>query len=167
MDMKPIIGNAWCYGDNINTDLIYPGNFLTITEPTEMAKHALAGLDENFGKKVKLGDLIVAGDNFGAGSSREQAAMALKFAGVSAIIAKSFARIFYRNAINQGIYTLISPEAIEIINPGEVIELDLSSCMITNKTKNKSCTFEPLPEFLLEIIDNGGIIPHLRKKLKN
>ena len=156
-------GTAWCYGDNINTDIIYPGSYLTITKPEEMAKYALIGVDPKFGENVKTGDIIIAGENFGSGSSREQAAMCLKFAGVSAIIAKSFARIFYRNAINQGIYTVRSSMASSIVNHGDKIEVNIQNGTIKNITTGKTCDFEPLPEFLLDIISEGGIIPYLKK----
>lgn len=161
-----ITGTAWCYGDNIDTDQIYPGEYLSITEPEGMAKFAMAGLDSKFSKKVQVGDIIIAGTNFGAGSSREQAAMSLKYVGVSAIVAISFARIFYRNIINQGVPALISYEAMDIANTGDVIKLDLQSGRLKNLTKKKSCTFEPIPEFLMEIIEAGGKIPFLKKRLK-
>jgi 3-isopropylmalate/(R)-2-methylmalate dehydratase small subunit len=162
--IQRIIGTAWCYGDNINTDLIYPGRYLTITEPNEMANYALADLDAEFSQKVQPGDIIVAGENFGNGSSREQAAMCLKYAGVSAIIARTFARIFYRNAINQGIPAIISPEALEVIKTGDKVELDLTEHSLNNQTTGEHYSIEPIPDFLLEIIADGGIIPHLKKK---
>ncbi|MCK5559219.1 MAG: 3-isopropylmalate dehydratase small subunit [Thermoplasmata archaeon] len=162
--MQRIIGTAWCYGDNINTDLIYPGRYLTITKPNEMAKHALADLDAEFSQKVQPGDMIVAGENFGNGSSREQAAMCLKYAGVSTIIARTFARIFYRNAINQGIPAIISPEVVEVIKTGDKVELDLAEHTLNHQTTGKRYSIEPIPDFLLEIIADGGIIPHLKKK---
>ena len=160
---ETLTGTAWCYGDNINTDLIYPGRFLTITKPEEMAKYALIGVDPKFGEEVKAGDIIIGGENFGSGSSREQAAMCLKFAGISAIIARSFARIFYRNAINQGIYTVRSKMASSIVNHGDKIELNIQKGTIKNITTGKTCDFEPLPEFLLDIISEGGIIQYLKK----
>jgi 3-isopropylmalate/(R)-2-methylmalate dehydratase small subunit len=162
-----ITGTAWCYGDNIDTDQIYPGEYLAITEPEGMAKFALAGLDSKFGKKVQVGDIIVSGSNFGSGSSREQAAMSLKYAGISAIVAVSFARIFYRNIINQGVPALISFEAINIIKTGDVIELDIHSGRLKNLTKKKACKLEPIPAFLMEIITAGGKIPFLKKKIKD
>lgn len=162
--IQRIIGTAWCYGDNINTDLIYPGRYLTITEPNEMAKYALADLDAEFSQKVQPGDIIVAGENFGNGSSREQAAMCLKYAGVSAIIARTFARIFYRNAINQGIPAIISPEVVEVIKTGDKVELDLAEHTLNHQTTGNRYSIEPIPDFLLEIIADGGIIPHLKKK---
>jgi len=160
-----ITGTAWCYGDNINTDLIYPGKYLITTTPNEMAKYALAGLDPKFSSKAKSGDVIIAGSNFGSGSSREQAAISLKYTGISAVIAVSFARIFYRNAINQGIPVLLSSDAISIVNSGDKIELKLVNGELNNLTNGKTCKFEPLPAFILKIIEAGGIIPHLRKKL--
>lgn len=164
MVQKCIIGNAWCYGNNINTDLLFPGRYLAITDPSEMAEHALADLDNKFSQNVQPGDIIIAGNNFGSGSSREQAVMCLKFSGIGAIIAVSYARIFYRNAINQGLPALISPVAIEIVNTGDKVELDLENYTLKNQTTGKRCPSEPIPDFLLEIITDGGIIPHLRKK---
>ena len=160
---ETLTGTAWCYRDNINTDLIYPGRYLTIDKPEEMAKYALIGVDPKFGENVKAGDIIIAGENFGSGSSREQAAMCLKFAGISAIIAKSFARIFYRNAINQGIYTVRSSMAFSIVKHGDKIELNIQKGTIKNITTGKTCDFELLPEFLLDIISDGGIIQYLKK----
>ncbi len=165
MEKNLITGTAWCFGDNINTDLIYPGRYLTITEPQEMGKYALAGVDENFGKNVQQGDIIIAGSNFGSGSSREQAAIAVKYAGISAVFASSFARIFFRNIINQGVPAYNSKDALKIISTGDRIKIDQKNGILTNLANNETCTFEPLPDFLMEIINNGGNIPHLRKKL--
>jgi 3-isopropylmalate/(R)-2-methylmalate dehydratase small subunit len=162
---EPIMGQAWCFGHDVNTDLIYPGKYLSITEPTEMAKCALAGLDPNFGAQVKTGDIIVAGANFGCGSSREQAAICLKYAGISAVIAVSFARIFYRNIINQGVPALTSEEAIESIKTGDKIELNIQNGEIKNLTSNQIINFEPIPEFLLGIVADGGLILHLKNRL--
>ena len=164
MVQKIMVGTAWCYGNNINTDLIFPGRFLAITDPNEMAEYALADLDNKFSQNVQPGDIIIAGNNFGSGSSREQAAMCLKFSNIGGIIAVSFARIFYRNAINQGLPALISPTAIEIVKTGDKVELNLEKNILKNQTNGKSCSLKPIPNFLLEIIADGGIIPHLRKK---
>ena len=131
-----------------------------------MGKYALAGVDEDFSLKVKAGDMIVAGTDFGCGSSREQAAIAIEKAGITAIIARSFARIFYRNIINQGVLALISKDAYEIVTTGNKIELDLENNLLLNLTTDKTCQFEPIPGFILEIVEAGGIIPHINKKLK-
>ena len=160
-----IEGSAWCYGDNINTDLIYPGRYLTVTDRVGMAKCALAGIDSRFGKEAKPGDLIIAGSNFGSGSSREQAAMCLKYKGISAVIAISFARIFYRNIINQGIPAIISSDMVKLVKTGDIVKLDLVNGQLENQTTGKICTFQPLPEFLMDIISNGGLIRQLKIKL--
>ena len=165
MIKRLITGTVWCFGDDINTDLIYPGRYLTITEPTEMGQYALAGVDEQFGSRVKCGDIIIAGNNFGSGSSREQAAIAIKQAGVSAVVAKSFARIFYRNIINQGVPALISNKASKVFKTGDNAELDLQNGLLKNKKTGNTCILEPLPDFLMEIINDGGNIAHLKKKL--
>ena len=159
-------GKAVRYGDDVNTDVIIPGRYLSLTEPDELAKHAMEDLDSEFFKKYEKGDIIIAGKNFGCGSSREQAAICLKYAGVGAIIAKSFARIFYRNAINQGMSIIESSEAADAIDDGDKLEIDLRNGMIIDKTKNVRFKIMPLPQFLQEIIDDDGLICNLRKKLE-
>ena len=159
-------GKAVKYGDDVNTDVIIPGRYLSLTEPEELAKHAMEDLDLEFFKKYEKGDIIIAGKNFGCGSSREQAAICLKYAGVGAVIAKSFARIFYRNAINQGISIIESSEAVDAIDDGDKLEIDLRNGMIIDMTKNVRFKIMPLPQFLQEIIDDGGLICNLRKKLE-
>jgi len=159
-------GKAVRYGDDVNSDVIIPGRYLSLTEPDELAKHAMEDLDSEFFKKYEKGDIIIAGKNFGCGSSREQAAICLKYAGVGAIIAKSFARIFYRNAINQGMSIIESSEAADAIDDGDKLEIDLRNGMIIDKTKNVRFKIMPLPQFLQEIIDDDGLICNLRKKLE-
>ena len=166
MAVENITGIAWCYGNDINTDLIYPGRFLSRYDHDEMASHAMAGLDPVFSSKVKRGDIIVAGSNFGCGSSREQAAVCLKYAGISAVLAESFARIFYRNIINQGVPALIAPDAVRFAKSGDRIEIHVLEGRAINLTNGKECTFEPLPEFLVEIVEAGGNVQYLKKKLK-
>jgi 3-isopropylmalate/(R)-2-methylmalate dehydratase small subunit len=157
-------GRVWKYGDDINTDVIFPGKYTySVLEPEEMARHALEDLDPDFARQVKPGDVIVAGRNFGCGSSREQAATCLKYAGVQAVIARSFARIFFRNAINQGLPVLQSEEAADSIKDGEEIEIDFSSGKI--KTEKGAFAFSPFPESVLGILKEGGLIPYTRKKL--
>jgi len=159
-----IRGRAWKYGDDINTDVIFPGRYTYARmEPAEMAKHALEDLDPRFAKEVKPGDVIVAGRNFGMGSSREQAAVCLVAAGVGAVIAKSFARIFFRNAINNGLLALEIPEAVEAIQHGDEVEIDPEAGVLRHK--GKEYRFPPLPETVLEILRDGGLIPHLKRKL--
>ncbi len=163
--MEPVKGKAWVYGDDINTDVIFPGRYLNITEAKEMAEHAMEDLDTEFRSNVQQGNIVVGGKNFGCGSSREQAATCLKHAGVGAIVAKSFARIYYRNAINLGIPILVSDEAPDKIDKGDELEVDLENGTIKNMTKDENFEVKPLPEFILGIIKDGGLIPNLKKKL--
>ncbi len=158
-------GRVWKYGDDVNTDVIFPGKYTySLLEPEEMAKHALEDLDPDFAQKVEPGDVIVAGRNFGCGSSREQAATCLKYAGIQAVIARFFARIFFRNAINRGLPALQSGEAVDSIETGEEIEIDFVSGNI--KTEKGVFAFSPFPESVLGILNEGGLIPYTRKKLK-
>ncbi len=161
---KIVKGRVWKYGDDINTDVIYPGKYTykNLTEE-EMAKHALEDLDPNFSKNVKKGDIIVAGKNFGMGSSREQAVLCLKYAGVSAIIAKSFSRIYFRNAVNQGLPVIESKEIVENVDNGEEIEIDFERGIV--KTKKGEFEFPPFSDKVLEILSAGGLIPYTKKKL--
>ena len=161
-----IKGKAIKYGDDVNTDAIIPGRYLNFTNPEKLACYAMKGLDPDFFKKFNRGDIIVAGKNFGCGSSREQAATCLKYAGVSTIIAKSFARIFYRNAINQGLPIIESFEAADAIKSRDELEIDLTEVIIYDKTKNLQFEIQPMPSFIREIFDDGGLVPHLKKKLK-
>jgi len=158
------MGRAWKYGDDINTDVLYPGRYLDSYESSYLAAHALEDLDPDFAKNVKEGDVIVGGKYFGCGSSREQAASALKYCGVKAVIAKSFARIYYRNAINMGIPPIETPD-VDKINDGDEIELDMENGIIHNRTTGEDIPFNPLPPFIMEIINDGGLVPHLKKKL--
>ena len=157
-------GRVWKYGDNINTDVIFPGKYTySILDPEEMARYALEDLDPEFAEKVKPGDVVVAGKNFGCGSSREQAATCLKYAGLQAVLAKSFARIFFRNAINQGLPVLQSGEAVNNIENGEEIEIDFLKGKI--KSKKGLFNFPPFPDSVLGILEAGGLIPYIKKKL--
>lgn len=159
-----IQGKVWKYGDDVNTDVIFPGKYTyTINDPNEMAKHALEGLDPHFAGNVGENDIIVAGKNFGCGSSREQAATCIKFAKVGAVVAKSFGRIFFRNAINEGLALVQAPEAVEAIENGEEAEIDFERGKLTCKAGQ--FRFPPLPEFVLGIIRDGGLIPHTKKVL--
>jgi len=161
-----IKGRAIKHGDDINTDVIIPGRYLDLINSEELASHALEDLDPNFFTKFTKGDILVVGKNFGCGSSREQAAMCLKYAGVGAIIAKSFARIFYRNAINQGLPIIESSEAVDAIINMDKLEIDLSAATIRDKTKNLQFEIQPLPIFIQEILNDGGLICSLKKKLR-
>lgn len=159
-----IKGRVWKYGDDVNTDVIFPGKYTyTVTDPGEMAAHALEDLDPRFAREVKPSDIIVGGKNFGCGSSREQAAFCLKYAGVGAVIASSFSRIFFRNAINAGLLVITSPEAISAVRDGEEIEVDFEKGLI--KAGMGQFSFPPLPPEVLGIMKEGGLIPYLRKKL--
>lgn len=162
--MDIIRGKVWKYGDDVNTDVIFPGKYTyTVTDPKEMASHALEDLDPEFARSVQPGDVIVAGANFGCGSSREQAAFCLKYAGVGAVVAKSFSRLYFRNAINAGLPVIQCPEAVDAIEPGEVIEIDLSRGEL--RCKAGRFAFPPLPEAVLGIFQAGGLIPYTRKRL--
>lgn len=157
-------GKIWKYGDNINTDVIFPGKYTyVLMEPEEMAKHALEDLDPDFAALVKVGDIIVAGRNFGCGSSREQAATCLKYAGVQVVIAVSFARIFFRNAINQGLPVVQSEEAVRNISTGEKVEVDFAGGNI--KAENRTFKFSPLSDTVMEIFKAGGLIAYTKKKI--
>ncbi len=162
--LEKITGKVWKLADNIDTDVIYPGKYLPIIDGPEMAHHALEGLDVEFPKKIQEGDIIVAGANFGCGSSREQAATSLKYAGIACVVAKSFSRIFFRNAINQGLALVQSKEAYDAINQGDTITIDFASGEIT--TPAQKLSFPPLPEFVMGILEDGGLIPHVKKRLK-
>ena len=161
--MEVIKGRVWKLKDNVDTDVIYPGKYLPIIVSEEMAKHALEGLDKDFPKKIKKGDIIVAGFNFGCGSSREQAATSLKYAGIACVVAKSFSRIFFRNAINQGLALVESKEAFDLTQESEEIIINYKTGEIG--IKDKKITFPPLPDFLMSILEEGGLIPYVRKKL--
>ena len=150
--------------DHINTDEIIPARYLNTDDKAELAKHCLEDLDVEFTKKVKSGDVIVAGENFGCGSSREHAVWAIRGVGVQTVIAKSFARIFYRNAINNGFHIIESTEALEKINDGDELEIDYKAGLIKNKTAGIDIKFKPLPDFALEIIKAGGLINKLAQK---
>lgn len=160
-----IKGKVFKYGDDINTDVIFPGKYTyTVNDPQEMAKHALEDLDPDFINNVEKNDIIVAGKNFGCGSSREQAVFCLKYAGIGAIIAKSFARIYYRNAINGGLPIIQSPEAVEALEAGEKISVDLENGVVKTE-KGQEFKFNPLPDFIMEIINEDGLVNYTRKKL--
>jgi 3-isopropylmalate/(R)-2-methylmalate dehydratase small subunit len=155
-------GQAWKFGNNIDTDLIIPARYLTTSDPQELAKHAMEDADPKWINKMKKGDFIVAGENFGCGSSREHAPIAIKTAGVSAVIAKSFARIFYRNAINIGLPILESKEAAGEIKQGDQIEVNLAKGEIKNLTTKLIYQAQPFPEFMQKIIKAGGLIKYIK-----
>lgn len=157
------MARAWVFGDNISTDDIIAGRYLVQRDPKELAKHVMEAIDPTFASKVKAGDVIVAGKNFGCGSSREHAPMALKGAGIAAVVAESFARIFFRNAINQGLPVLISKEARRGFKTGDGIKVDISRGVVLNTSTGKRFSAEPLPDFLREILRAGGLLPYLKR----
>lgn len=158
-------GTVHRYGRDIDTDVIIPARYLTTSEPSELAKHCLEDLDVEFVNKVKPGDIIVAEENFGCGSSREHAPIAIKAAGVDAVIAKSFARIFYRNSINTGLAILECPEAVDAIKNGDMVSVDTESGTITDETTGESFTAQPFPPFIADIIEQGGLLNRTRHVL--
>ncbi|HIV18369.1 MAG TPA: 3-isopropylmalate dehydratase small subunit [Candidatus Merdivicinus intestinigallinarum] len=156
-------GFAHKYGDNVDTDVIIPARYLNTADPKELAAHCMEDIDKAFRQKAKPGDLIVGGLNFGCGSSREHAPMAIKASGVSCVIAKTFARIFYRNAINIGLPILECPEASEKIQDGDEIAVDFDTGVIQNLTRKEEYQAEPFPDFIKEIIQKGGLLKSLSK----
>ena len=163
--MKTLLkGRAFVFGNNIDTDQIYPGRFVEYTNVEDVAKYAMFGADPEFVKEVQEGDIIVAGTNFGCGSSREHAAITLKAVGVGAIIAESFARIFYRHAINLGLPLIVCPRIMKLVESGEMIRIDLSTGLISND-KGVLKAAEPLSEYVLSILQSGGIKPLVREQL--
>lgn len=158
-------GTVHKYGRDVDTDVIIPARYLTTSDPAELAKHCLEDLDSEFVKKVQPGDIIVAEENFGCGSSREHAPICIKAAGVSVVIAKSFARIFYRNAINIGLPIMECPEAVDAINNGDVVEVDADTGVIADKTTGQAFQAQPFPPFLQEIIEEGDLVARTKKVL--
>jgi len=151
-------GNAIKYGDNIDTDVIIPARYLNTTDPKELASHCMEDIDKEFAKNVQAGDVMVGGKNFGCGSSREHAPIAIKESGISCVIAATFARIFYRNAINIGLPIVECPEASEKISAGDKVSVDFDTGLITNLTKNEMYQGEPFPPFIQGIISAGGLM---------
>jgi len=158
-------GKVHKYGGNVNTDVIIPARYLNVHDPVELAKHCMEDIDKTFTSVVQPGDIIVATTNFGCGSSREHAPLAIKAAGISCVIAKSFARIFFRNAINIGLPLLECGEAVDNTEAGDVLEIDLSSGKINNLTRNKVFTAKPYPDFMAELISAGGLVEYTKKRL--
>ncbi len=156
-------GCAIKYGDNVDTDVIIPARYLNTIDKSELASHCMEDIDKDFVKKVKVGDIMIAGANFGCGSSREHAPIAIKASGISLVIAKSFARIFYRNSINIGLAILESEDAPDGINEGDEVEVDLDLGVIYNRTTGESFETKPFPEFIQKIITAGGLIESIRK----
>lgn len=158
------MGRAFVFGDHIDTDLILPGCYLNVSEPGELAKVCMSGLEEGFAARIRPGDVFVAGQNFGCGSSREHAPISIKAAGVSFVIAESFARIFYRNAINIGLLVIELKEATRLVGEGDEVSVDFRQGTVRNLTREKTYTFRPFPPFIMEIINVGGMVDYVRKR---
>ena len=163
--MSKITGKVWNFGANIDTDVIIAARYLNSSDPDHLAKYVMEDADPDFPKKLKKGDIIVAGENFGCGSSREHAPIALKAAGIAAVVAPSFARIFYRNAFNMGLPIFELPESLEI-KEGEEISIDLDNGEITNNTTKKTYKFIAIPPFMQELIASGGLINYAKDEMK-
>jgi 3-isopropylmalate/(R)-2-methylmalate dehydratase small subunit len=161
----PIRGKAWTFGRDVDTDLIIPARYLNMKTAEELAAHIMEDADPDFPQKVKPGDILVAKENFGCGSSREHAPMAIKGAGIPLVIAKSFARIFYRNAFNTGLPILVALEAVDGISEGDMVEADLATGVIRNLTSGATFQAEPLPEFMRELVAAGGLLPYLKARM--
>lgn len=159
-------GRVWKFGDNMDTDVIIPARYLTTFNPAELARHCMEDADPGFPDKVTPGDIIVAGKNFGCGSSREHAPIALKGCGLSCVIAKSFARIFFRNAFNMGLLIFECPEVVDAVSGGDTLEIDADTGDIRLIEKNLSFAAQPIPPFMQELLADGGLIPHIMKKMK-
>ncbi len=160
-----IKGKAWKFGRDVDTDQIIPARYLNTSDPQELAKHCMEDADPEFMSKMVPGDLIVAEKNFGCGSSREHAPISIKAAGVSAVIAKSFARIFYRNAFNMGLPIFESEEAVAGISEGDEVEVEMESGVIRNRTTGREFTSAPVPPFMQELIAAGGLMAYVKKKM--
>jgi 3-isopropylmalate/(R)-2-methylmalate dehydratase small subunit len=160
-----VTGNAIKFGDNVDTDVILPGKYLVLMDPKELAKHAMEGLDPAFPEKAKKGVIVVGGKNFGCGSSREQAPLALKYAGVKCVLAESFARIFFRNAVNIGLPVIEHKGISAAVNNGDKLTVDFEAGKIQNLSKGKSLQVAKLPPFILEILSDGGLMENLRRRL--
>ncbi len=158
-------GKVHKYGDNVDTDAIIPARYLNVFDPDELAAHCMEDIDSGFAHKVEPGDIIVAGANFGCGSSREHAPISIKAAGVSCVIAPTFARIFFRNAVNIGLPVLESSEASQAVKNGDILEIDIETGQIKDLTTGQTFCAKPYPEFMTHIIDSGGLIPYTKKNL--
>jgi 3-isopropylmalate/(R)-2-methylmalate dehydratase small subunit len=161
-----IKGRLWRFGHDVDTDAIIPARYLNTSDPQELARHCMEDADTAFAERVKPGDIIMAGKNFGCGSSREHAPLAIKAAGVSCVVAEGFARIFYRNAFNIGLPIVESPEAVHGSQEGDEMEVDLDSGRISNVTRGTMFTAQPIPPFMQELIRDGGLLGHVAKRLK-
>jgi 3-isopropylmalate/(R)-2-methylmalate dehydratase small subunit len=159
-------GTVWKYGDNVDTDVIIPARYLNVSTPEELARHCMEDIDPGFASAVQPGDLIVAEENFGCGSSREHAPLAIRGSGIACVVAKSFARIFYRNAINVGLPILECPEAVEETEKGDGLTVDLKAGIITNKRTGRTYQTSPFPAFIMGIIQAKGLVPYTRQRIE-
>lgn len=159
-----ISGRTWKFGDDVNTDEIIPARYLNLTDPRDLAQYVMMDADPEFPSKVRNGDMIIAGKNFGCGSSREHAPIAIKAAGVSCVIAASFARIFFRNAFNTGLLIFECPSAVERISEGDIVEVHADDGLIRNTSTGETFTVAPIPPFMQELLEHGGLIEHIRKR---
>ena len=151
-------GKAWKYGDDVDTDVIIPARDLNTTDPAELARHCMEDIDPGFASKVSPGDILVAGKNFGCGSSREHAPIAIKACGVAAVVARSFARIFYRNAFNMGLPIFEAPQAVDAIEAGDLLSIDMRAGTLRNRTKGTEYRIVPVPPFMQELVSAGGLL---------
>lgn len=159
-------GRAWKYGDDVDTDVIIPARYLNTSDPAELAKHCMEDIDREYAAKVSPGDFIVAGKNFGCGSSREHAPIAIKASGASAVIARSFARIFYRNSFNMGLPIFEAPQAVDEIEKGDLISVDMERGILRNETKKKEYAFAPIPPFMQDLVSAGGLLNYVSARRK-
>ncbi len=157
-------GVAFVYGDNVNTDVIMPARYMNTSDPAELAVHCMEDIDQTFVKKVRKGDIILGGKNFGCGSSREHAPVAIKAAGVSVVVAKSFSRIFYRNCFNMGLPILECPQAVDATNSQDLLEIDIDTGIIRNHTKKREFQARPIPHIMKEILESGGLMKWVEKR---
>lgn len=162
--MNQLSGNVWKFGDNIDTDLIIAARYLNTSDPVELARYIMEDARKGFVDMIASGDIIVGGENFGCGSSREHAPVALKAAGIGAVVAKSYARIFYRNAFNTGL-PIFEIQETDAINEGDALEIDMAAGKIVNKTQNQSYTFAQIPEFMMELLELGGLMEYAKKEI--
>jgi 3-isopropylmalate/(R)-2-methylmalate dehydratase small subunit len=161
----PIAGRAWVFGDDVNTDVITPGKYLTVRDPQQLAPHVMEGIDPEFAKKARPGDVIVAGKNFGCGSSRETAPAAIKAFGIGCVVAVSFARIFLRNAVNIGLPVLECPAAARALTTGDDVEVDVAAGRIVDRRRGTTFDATPFPPFMRELMAAGGLVPYTRRRL--
>lgn len=158
-------GRAHVYGDNVDTDRLFPGRYLFAVSDDDIRAHALEDLDPTFREHVRPGDVVFGGKNFGCGSSREQAVACLRLLGVRAVVARGFARIYFRNAVNNGVAPVVCPEAVDAVQDGDEVEVDLAAGVVRNRTRGLEHPFDPLPGFLQDILDAGGLVAHLRRQV--